>query len=223
MPLNNYQQKLVSDNTPLVHHLTKRLPEHRREDAVATGMLALCEAALKYEPTKGKFSSYAARGIKWAINNYIRDSIRHSSFVYDKQVRDFDYEASAKKRYSYYQKDKGKDEDLAGEIAPPYQSFMSPEEYTLRKEAALKVKRAKQNARRAIKSKKRVSESFNERIKLIEKYYCDRLHEDHPKEALNISKQRVNQIWARYKAELRERLKPYAEYNDIPTPQHLED
>ena len=69
--LNDEQRKLVADNHNLIYQylIDNNLPQDEYYDIAAIG---LCKAALKYDASKGAFSTYAYRAIK---NNISRDKV----------------------------------------------------------------------------------------------------------------------------------------------------
>lgn len=67
--LNDEQRKLVADNHNLIYQylIDNNLPQDEYYDIAAIG---LCKAALKYDTSKGAFSTYVYKAIK---NNISRD------------------------------------------------------------------------------------------------------------------------------------------------------
>lgn len=59
------QQKLVLDNDRIVYSTLKRfnIPSYEYNDYKQEGLLALCRAAVNFNPEIGKFSTYAFRGM----------------------------------------------------------------------------------------------------------------------------------------------------------------
>ena len=73
-PLTDEQQKLVEENLGLVHAEVKHYWTHEAyEDFRTAGYVGLMRAAAKFDPSKGKFSSYAWRWIDGAIKAAVRD------------------------------------------------------------------------------------------------------------------------------------------------------
>jgi RNA polymerase sigma factor FliA len=75
-------RRLVEENLPLVDHITKRVaatfPRHiDREELARAGMLGLVEAAIRFDPERGRFSTFAGRRIEGAI----LDEVRRRSWV----------------------------------------------------------------------------------------------------------------------------------------------
>ena len=60
--LNDEQRKLVEDNHNLIYQylIDNKLPQDEYYDIAAIG---LCKAALKYDTSKGAFSTYVYRAI----------------------------------------------------------------------------------------------------------------------------------------------------------------
>lgn len=60
------QAKLVEDNHNLIYHILNKmhLPESDYYDVAA---IALCKAAMSYEPERGAFSTCACKYIEWAL------------------------------------------------------------------------------------------------------------------------------------------------------------
>lgn len=82
------KQQLIEDNMKLVYLvLHKHFPRCiNDEDIVQTGMFGLCKAADTWIEDKGKFSTYACRCIRNAINNEFRYRDKH------KNILSLDYE-----------------------------------------------------------------------------------------------------------------------------------
>jgi len=72
LKLTTEQQKLVTDNYNLIHHVLKRLPYARKdyEEYTQVAALGLCSAALRFDPSRGAFSTYAVRTIQWVVYRY---------------------------------------------------------------------------------------------------------------------------------------------------------
>lgn len=66
--LNDEQRKLVADNHNLIYQylIDNNLPQDEYYDIVAIG---LCKAALKYDTSKGAFSTYVYKTVRNIINN----------------------------------------------------------------------------------------------------------------------------------------------------------
>jgi RNA polymerase sigma factor (sigma-70 family) len=68
----------AEDHIKLVHHIAKRyeslMPYAEYEDLVQTGCIGLVKAMKKYDPEKGKFSTYAGLLIEGELSKYLRDS-----------------------------------------------------------------------------------------------------------------------------------------------------
>lgn len=69
-------EELVKHFLPFVVYLAKTHIGHGVpiEDLVQEGNLALIDASKQFDPTKGKFQTYAGKWIKRAMRNFIRDS-----------------------------------------------------------------------------------------------------------------------------------------------------
>lgn len=73
MKLTDAQQKIVTDNYKLIHHVLKKLPYVRGkyEDYEQVAALALCKAAFRFDANRGfKFSTYAVATIYGDISKY---------------------------------------------------------------------------------------------------------------------------------------------------------
>ena len=72
------EQELVIEHMPLVYFLVnKHFSGYReQEDLIQIGMTALCEAAIKWSPEKGKFSTFAGQVIRYQIWYYLRSTMR---------------------------------------------------------------------------------------------------------------------------------------------------
>ena len=72
--LNDEQRKLIEDNYKLISFLYRR--SYTRicswEEFQGLGHEAICKAALGYDPSKGKFTTYFTWKIKQAIEHYFR-------------------------------------------------------------------------------------------------------------------------------------------------------
>jgi len=67
------KQKLVLENLNLVYHLANKRDKYRNdEDAIQYGMLGLCQAADRFDPSKGiKFSTFAySYVVHWLDGEY---------------------------------------------------------------------------------------------------------------------------------------------------------
>lgn len=73
------QRRLAEENTGLVAYAVSRVihsaSDAEREDFLSIGFIGLCEAALKYRPERGAFSSFAYR----VITNEIRLELQRRS------------------------------------------------------------------------------------------------------------------------------------------------
>lgn len=79
-------QALFAANTRLVNWVIERhyhwLRGHTREDATQEGLLALWQAALRFDPSKGvKFGTYAVTLIWGYVGNWLRDEREESGRV----------------------------------------------------------------------------------------------------------------------------------------------
>lgn len=74
MEMNDAQRKLAEDNIPLVYYLIAReYPTYTYdEDLAQVGILGLCKAAMKWDESKGLFSTFAGQ----CIRNEIRLEFR---------------------------------------------------------------------------------------------------------------------------------------------------
>lgn len=77
-----YDEGLVTDNiklVPYLFHKLKRtaLTEQYREDIISEGYIGLVKAAITYDPSRSKFSTYASRCIINAMRMYIRRVNKH--------------------------------------------------------------------------------------------------------------------------------------------------
>lgn len=74
MEMNDAQRKLAEDNIPLVYYLIAReYPTYKYdEDLAQVGILGLCKAAMKWDESKGLFSTFAGQ----CIRNEIRLEFR---------------------------------------------------------------------------------------------------------------------------------------------------
>jgi RNA polymerase sigma factor (sigma-70 family) len=66
--------KLIEDYIPLAKSICKRYAELDYDDRFQQAALGLCEAAQKFDPTKGSFGAYARRVIKSYLNDFYNDS-----------------------------------------------------------------------------------------------------------------------------------------------------
>lgn len=76
-------EKLITDNMTLVYFLiNKHYPTFiHDEDVIQSGMLGLVEAANKFDPEKGKFSSFASVSILNSIIQYFRSQMKQNNQV----------------------------------------------------------------------------------------------------------------------------------------------
>ena len=72
--LNDEQRKLIEDNYKLIRFLYRRSYTRVCSWEVFQGLghEAICKAALGYDPSKGKFTTYFTWKIKQAIEHYFR-------------------------------------------------------------------------------------------------------------------------------------------------------
>ena len=77
------KQRLMEDNINLVYYIVSHdYPSYiHDDDIVQSGMLGLCMAADRYDPEKGKFSTYASKRIRGEINNEFIRRKKHSVAV----------------------------------------------------------------------------------------------------------------------------------------------
>lgn len=71
--MNKEQEKMVLDNKLLVYFIANKMKAtgyNINEDAIQNGFCGLCYAARKYNPNKGKFSTYAVPYIENYIKSY---------------------------------------------------------------------------------------------------------------------------------------------------------
>jgi RNA polymerase sigma factor (sigma-70 family) len=72
---------LIAHHHNLIHKLIRgpmRIPEHHHDDAFQEGVLGLCTAIDRFDPSLGKFSSYAALWIRSALKIWMERDIRHA-------------------------------------------------------------------------------------------------------------------------------------------------
>lgn len=84
------KNKLIEDNMNLVYFLVKRYyPTYiGNEDVIQEGMVGLCNAAMTYDESKSKFSSYASYCILNQIRHYFNKNNKHNNhFSLDYEVR----------------------------------------------------------------------------------------------------------------------------------------
>lgn len=81
MGLNDEQRKLAEDNMGLVYFTISKYYKSLvgDEDVISAGMEGLCIAAEKFDPGRGKFSTYAVAVIRNLIRTEIRSRVKHSS------------------------------------------------------------------------------------------------------------------------------------------------
>ena len=87
--MTDEQREMVTENYNLIYHVLKTFPydKEKYEDYEQIGALALCKAAINFDPSKGnKFSTFAIPYIRLSIITYYRtyeiSSIRLSSKKY---------------------------------------------------------------------------------------------------------------------------------------------
>jgi RNA polymerase sporulation-specific sigma factor len=81
VPLTDDQRSMVTENLGLVYHMVKR---HERlvacvgrEDVEQHGLLALCNAARTYDPSRGlKFTTHACCAIRWQLVSLAGETFR---------------------------------------------------------------------------------------------------------------------------------------------------
>ncbi|MDQ0218116.1 sigma-70 family RNA polymerase sigma factor [Peribacillus cavernae] len=65
--------KLADQYTPMIHHIIKSLSIYKnKEEFFQVGLIGLWEAQSKFDPTKGKFLSYAYGNVKGRILNELK-------------------------------------------------------------------------------------------------------------------------------------------------------
>lgn len=76
-------EQLITNNIPLVYHIVRKdYPSYSNdEDIISCGMVGLCTAANKFDPTKGSFSSYARKFIHGEIRREL-EKRKSDSIVY---------------------------------------------------------------------------------------------------------------------------------------------
>lgn len=85
------KNQLICDSIPFVYFIIdKHYPTYRNdEDIIQTGMLALVEAANKFDSAKGKFTTYAGVVIRNKIGKYIHKQLEEQTvsldYLMDKQ------------------------------------------------------------------------------------------------------------------------------------------
>ena len=87
------RNELIEENINLVHFIINRYyPSYfRDEDIIQTGMYALCRAAVTYDDTKSKFTTYAGRSICNEINDELSKRKKHyTTYSLDYPVFDAD-------------------------------------------------------------------------------------------------------------------------------------
>jgi RNA polymerase sigma factor (sigma-70 family) len=71
-------EQLIVDNEPLVRHTVTKmyhgLRQSSMEDLLSAGLVGLWQAAQRYRPERGRFSTYACRRIRGAIIDYLRET-----------------------------------------------------------------------------------------------------------------------------------------------------
>ena len=75
--------ELITQNMPFVYYLIhKYYPGYAKdEDIIQCGMLGLVKACQKYDPDKGKLSTYADKFIRHEINVELRDREKHKNVI----------------------------------------------------------------------------------------------------------------------------------------------
>lgn len=78
--MNDEQKKLVEDNQKLVYFVINRyFPTYiLNEDVAQEGMLGLCKAANKYDPSTGGFSTFATHCIFNTITMFLKRENKHN-------------------------------------------------------------------------------------------------------------------------------------------------
>ena len=81
--MNDEQRKLAEDNMKLVYHVIARdYPTFvGDEDIIQSAMLGLCRATMRWNESKGAFSTYACVCIKSAICQELRSRQPHSDVI----------------------------------------------------------------------------------------------------------------------------------------------
>ncbi|MDH4279763.1 MAG: sigma-70 family RNA polymerase sigma factor [Acidimicrobiia bacterium] len=78
--LSASEQRMVTENIGLVHHIASRVvhrfpSDYDRDDLVQVGTLGLIDAVRRFDPDRGvRFSGYAGRRIEGAITDYLRST-----------------------------------------------------------------------------------------------------------------------------------------------------
>ena len=85
LKLNDEQKRLVEDNVRLVEHMAK-LTGYNEDDNIQWGYYGLCQAAARYNPSKGyKFTTYACNYIRgWICGTYLDN--KYSKNIYSGKV-----------------------------------------------------------------------------------------------------------------------------------------
>lgn len=77
--LTDERRKLIEENIDLVwyvcHKIKDRLKDAEMDDIFQYGCLGLINAARTYNPEKGKFSTYAVRGIQMYLTGYAKHQL----------------------------------------------------------------------------------------------------------------------------------------------------
>lgn len=81
--LTNEQRKFAEENIALVYHYIHKnnIDEQREEDLVGEFLLEYCKAILKFDPSKGNFSTFLYKTLdnKWAkVYTYRRSKCRYT-------------------------------------------------------------------------------------------------------------------------------------------------
>lgn len=87
------RDELIVDNLKLVPFVISRLnvSRHHRDDAIGVGNIALIKAADSYDPKYNvPFSSYAFKGIRQAVLNYLKSQNLYSSRTVSQEVHSMD-------------------------------------------------------------------------------------------------------------------------------------
>lgn len=76
-------EDLVVQNIPFVYYLINKYYSRYREDEdiIQCGMVGLVKACQKYDPNKGKLSTYADKFIRHEINAELRNRHKHDCVV----------------------------------------------------------------------------------------------------------------------------------------------
>lgn len=87
--LSEEEQKLVEGNLSLAYHAAQhsRIPLDLLEDAKQVALEALAKSATSFDSSKGKFSTYAYKNMKWSLANFKHKQYMHNYCCLDVDVR----------------------------------------------------------------------------------------------------------------------------------------